>query len=516
MLGDRIADTTLADAKGRFYFRNVPLGEIVVTAEKVGYFNGGYGQRRASGMPLPFSLPFGQAIPNMRIELYRGGVITGSILDAAGEPAVGIRVVALRRQFLGGEWKYGAADGADTDDRGVYRIFGLMPGEYLITVPSADITVPAGRSPPVPTPLDEDSPASTFPTMFYAGTEQRLLSQSIVLRSGDVRYAADFTLPLIRTHRVVGRLTGESSAVANQRIRIVPLDAGWESPDAIAETESTENGAFAFDRLPRGQYQLLAGNVDASIRNATPPISTAEGVPVEPVQFCARVGLVVQDEDLDMGGIEMQATPRLTGDILFERVMAGPDTPLPPSRVAIVIEPAESGLSRSATLYATGNRPFTISNLIPGDYFIRVDSLPRGWFVKSITSGSTDGLNAPITIAGDEMHATITLTTRGTEVIGTVRDSRMQLAAGAAIIIVPAVPASGPAWLPSRTRETRASSSGVFTVRGLPPGEYLVLAIDDAAAEGWQDPRRLAALRPQATRFRLKDAETVSLVLTIR
>jgi hypothetical protein len=61
LIGDRLVDTVVADDKGRFAFRRVPLGEIVVAAEKVGFFSGGYGQRRASGLPLPFSLPFGTA-----------------------------------------------------------------------------------------------------------------------------------------------------------------------------------------------------------------------------------------------------------------------------------------------------------------------------------------------------------------------------------------------------------------------------------------------------------------------
>jgi hypothetical protein len=517
LMGDRPIETVVADARGRFFFRNVPLGEMIVTAEKIGYFNGGYGQRRASGLPLPFSMPYGQTIANMRIELYRGGVITGAVADEAGEPVAGARVVALRRQFVSGEWKYAAADATDTDDKGAYRLFGLQPGEYVVTVPSADTALPARSATPVVAPPDAASPPSVFPTMYYPSTSQRILSQPIALRSGDVRYAVDFTLPIVRTRRVTGRLSGDSIAVVNQRIRIVPIDAGWAAPDPVAEATSELDGSFRLERVPSGQYQLLAGNVDAAIRNTTaPPPASAAPVPPAPPTFCARVDVVVDDDDIDLGGISMRPTSTVTGEIRLERPPAGQNAPAPPGRVALTIEPGGSGLSRATTLYAGSDNQFTISNLIPGDYFIRADQLPRGWFVKSMTSGATDALDAPVTVRGDDVSLAVTLTTRGTEVIGTVRDARMQFAIGATVIIVPMLADGRAIWTPNRIRETRTSTSGVFNVKGLPPGDYLVVAIDDATAEGWQDPRRLAALRPLASRFRLRDAETVSLVLTIK
>jgi len=63
------------------------------------------------------------------------GVITGRVTTLTGEPMVGVRVIALmvknlngdpeRRQF-GGRLRY-------TDDRGVYRIYGLRPNTFQIS-----------------------------------------------------------------------------------------------------------------------------------------------------------------------------------------------------------------------------------------------------------------------------------------------------------------------------------------------------------------------------------------------
>jgi hypothetical protein len=302
----------------------------------------------------------------------------------------------------------------------------------------------------------------------------------------------------------------------NQQVRLVPLDAGWAAPDPVAETESQPDGTFAFERVPSGRYQLLAGNITAAMTTG-PARPDMEPAPARVLpSFCARVEVAVEDEDVSLESIEMQPTSTVTGRIQLERPAGSADAPPPPGRVALTIEPAGPGLSPAATLYAGADRDFVISNLVPGDYFVRADQLPRGWFLKSIASRGADAVDDPVAVRGDDVTLAIALTTRGTEVIGTVRDARMQYAVGAAVIVMPVLADGRGIWTPNRIRETRVSASGVFNVKGLPPGDYVVVAIDEASAEGWQDPRRLAALRPLATRFRLRDADTVSLVLTVK
>src|SRR6266508_2167409 len=73
---------------------------------------------------------------NVTINLVNGGVITGRVTDAYGEPMVGVCVKAVKVRDLEGGQKY-PGDGADwntrlTDDRGVYRLYGLAPGVYVV------------------------------------------------------------------------------------------------------------------------------------------------------------------------------------------------------------------------------------------------------------------------------------------------------------------------------------------------------------------------------------------------
>ena len=60
---------------------------------------------------------------------------------------------------------------------------------------------------------------------------------------------------------------------------------------------------------------------------------------------------------------------------------------------------------------------------------------------------------------------------------------------------------------------TRAPGGSVTTT--MPPGDYLVVAIDEQTAEGWQDAARLATLRTQASRITLRNGESHTLELRL-
>jgi hypothetical protein len=150
---------------------------------------------------------------------------------------------------------------------------------------------------------------------------------------------------------------------------------------------------------------------------------------------------------------------------------------------------------------------------VPGPYYIRVGTTPPGTYLRSIFGGGHDALDAPVDLTDRDLNdIEITLTDRGTEITGSIRDGRLMHIPGAAIIVMSA---HNRQWTPNRTRYLRASSAGSFAITGLPPGEYLIVAIDDALAEGWQDSRVLTQLRTLGTRIALREAESRTLDLRL-
>lgn len=546
LIGESIRDAVVADDKGRFLFAQIPPGEAVVVAEKPGYYAGAYGKRRPDGVPLPVSLHAGEGIADMRIELFRAAVITGLVTDDSGDPLVGVRVVALRRTFDNGQWRYVPADEEATNDQGFYRIFDLVPGEYIVAVPAASYSAPmaaldltsatarvgagltkladtlpsgadgqplaAGQTMRVTAdgrdliwssalvPLDTDGHQTGYLTQFYPSTERQLLALPVVLAAAEIRYAVDFRMPAVPVYRVSGRLTGDAAAIADQFVRLVPaFDA--ERTDEIAATVSTADGRFSFTRVPAGEYRLEAGNGrtrpshDAADDAATPQINAS---------FWAHAAVRVADTDVTIPDIDMQPEVSVSGFVVPEMDAEGKIADISSFRIPITIAPATPGLSESRQAVAG---PDFNDHVIPGRYYVRVGELPAGWFVQSIEAAGQNAMDDPVEIGDGGESILVTITTHATEILGTVRDASAVPVAGATVILMPIAPTGQSVWTPTRLRETRSSTAGVFTVKGLPPGDYLAVAIDDAAAENWRDERVVAMLRTMAVRFSMQAGE---------
>jgi hypothetical protein len=322
----------------------------------------------------------------------------------------------------------------------------------------------------------------------------------LLLASGETRYAVDFKWSPVVARTVSGRLTGSAAAIDRQVVRLVPFDsqgAGFGTEAAI--TLSAPDGSFTFLRVPAGEYRLEAGS------------AFTEQVDEVAAVTWGRQDVAVIDADVKALEVAMQGGRSIAGAVTFTTSV--PQAAFLVPRVPVTVVPATPGLSPATKITVEPDGTFTRANLVPGPYYIRVGATPPGTFVRSISAGGLDALDEPVDLTdGDVDDIEITLTDRGTEIVGSVRDSRLLQIPGAAVIVMSAHDRQ---WTPNRTRYLRASTAGSFVITGLPPGEYLIVAVDDALAEGWQDSRVLAQLRTLATRIGLREAESRTLALRL-
>jgi protocatechuate 3,4-dioxygenase beta subunit len=130
--------TTVTDDSGRFEFTALPAGKFTITANKVGWSSISYGAKRPGRPGTSIQIEDAQRL-EISIRLQRAAVITGIVLDPNGQPTAGVIVRALRYSyaFSGGERRLmpsGVTVGPD--ERGVYRIYGLAPGDYVVNASS--------------------------------------------------------------------------------------------------------------------------------------------------------------------------------------------------------------------------------------------------------------------------------------------------------------------------------------------------------------------------------------------
>src|SRR5262249_52000573 len=138
---------------------------------------------------------------DVTINLVKGGVITGRVTDEAGEPIVGVSVFSSRLRGLESKSRgfpgesFGARVGM-TDDRGVYRIYGLLPGIYIVGIAKG------GRY-----TLDDAQLRLDAPT--YHPSATRDTAVEITLRSGEEVSGIDIRHRGARGRIVSGTVSGE-------------------------------------------------------------------------------------------------------------------------------------------------------------------------------------------------------------------------------------------------------------------------------------------------------------------
>jgi protocatechuate 3,4-dioxygenase beta subunit len=134
--------STVTDGDGRFVFSGVHAGEYTVAASKPSYLDMVLGSRRfgLTSPGTPFRVAAGQKIENIQLRLPKASVISGTITDEFGDPAFNTAVRVMRYVYGYGE-RYATTFGqqAFTDDRGTYRIAGLVPGEYVVSAVPRDV-----------------------------------------------------------------------------------------------------------------------------------------------------------------------------------------------------------------------------------------------------------------------------------------------------------------------------------------------------------------------------------------
>ena len=548
-----VVQTRLSDDRGRFYFKGVMPGDFSIEAERNGYFKGALGQRRASGEGTLITVGTNGVLGQLRLDVFRPSVIAGSVFDEAGEPLVGVAVHALRRQFVDGAWRLDDVAIDETDDRGNYRLRDLMPGDYIVAVPSVKLSIPnatievpslpssstsvsldlmmrafsvpvnggaanasatiadsdqkntliTGRG-PSPPPRD-GAHVQTYANAYYVGADLMRLAMPIAIGPGETRDAVTFQLRPVPAVRISGRLLGRTGGAPNRPLRLLvdgEDDLGFGTE--VAATLSGADGSFTFLDVPQGRYIIEA--------RATWPTSITSGVlfsdaVTDPNIGWARASITVNNEDIAGVAVNLSAPATLAGSIAYDTTTSGPD-----ARVAVLVSVAPVGPSLFGLPTATPgpDQQFQIPGLPPGPYVLRVRGLPTGWSLKSAMLDGIDVADTPFTLrAGESSEMTLTLTDRVTRTIGTVRDFRGLVQSTATVLAFPAnrrnfADAGVP---PHRPREARVSGSGVFRIDGLPPGDYIFVAVDDADAENWQDEARLAKLAPLGTRVTLAAGE---------
>jgi carboxypeptidase family protein len=519
--GGRQGRSMSTDDQGRYQIDQLPAGTYTVTASKGGFVDAAYGQRRPMQPGVPLQVADGQQTTGIDLRMIRGGVITGRVLDEDGEPLARALVTVQRYQYVRGDRQLIVAGGDQSDDRGSYRIFGLPPGDYYVSANANSVLQVLGRGFPAIAaalgvggggagggrggpgrggffggPPEDSDPVGYAPT-YYPGVVAAADAMKVTIAAGQEVGGIDFQIQLVTTATIRGIVVGGDGAVSGVGVALVPTDAGGGLFRAqVLRTGTQADGSFTISNVPPGHYLAVArtGGRDDDQRVA---IQT----------------LMVTGENLSNVSLMLQAGVRVAGNITVES--AGTPAPTDYSSFRIDVPDVEplpigAGGGRGGGPNGTGaradkNGTFGVDNLLPGKHYIRVSG--QGvWSLKSVSVAGRDVTDQPVDLKSgqDVDNVTIVVSDRSTDLSGAVRNGTGDPVAALTVIAFSA----DPQYWRSQSRQiqgVRTDQNGMYHIRGLPPGDYLIIAVDDAETGEWFDPSYLEQIRPGAQTFSLEE-----------
>jgi uncharacterized protein (DUF2141 family) len=538
--------TAITDDQGRFSFTALPAGRYNLSANKPGHVTVSYGQRRPGRPGTAIQLADGQKF-QADLQIPKGSVITGTVLDENGEPAPQTQVRVMRVVVQNGQRTLQGSNGSTTDDRGIYRSFGLVPGDYVVCATPRNTMVRDGERgmlelEAMRRELDQREPARAAAMAAEIVALQQRMPESgeesapgyapvcypgaavsaatpVTLGVSEERPGIDFQLQLAPLARVEGTVVNSTGAELRE-INVTLSDAqqtGLSMSNISAQADTS--GRFRLMNVPPGQYRVTArativpsrqqptGTVVAPGggrgRGAGPAMSRPE-----PITVWAATDIAVDGRTVSNILLSLQQGVSVSGQVAFEGTANAP-TELRRIRVTMSpSEPSPFGGASAARVDASGR--FTIPSVPPGKYRLNAAGM-NGWSVESAVIGGQDALDFPIEIKGNQAvsGAVVTFTDRQTELTGVVTNDKNEPAPEYTLIVFPADARywTGPA---RRIQSARPATDGRYTFRNLPPGDYRLAPVFDLEPGATSDAGFLQQLEASALRVTLQPGEKKS------
>jgi hypothetical protein len=489
-----------SDADGKFELGGLQPGAYNISATTPGYV-------LSDSDAKPFYRP-GDAVT---LRLVKGGVITGKVTNSSGDPVVGaiVRAIKVReidnkpvhlRRDISSE--FGGSINSmlgpyKTDDRGIYRIYGLAAGHYQVAA--------GGGGERGGFPLgDAGAYDSDAPTYFPSSTLDT--AAEVTLRAGDEITSIDIRYRDNRGHSISGSVL-DSKGLSRQGISVVLTRANSGIVEATTFViPSAKEKGFAFNAVLDGEYFVTATAEPNEIFDAT-----------EGMKISASQSRHVAVSGADVTGIELALEP--LGSIAGRAVIEAPqDAAKKPeckpdrrARVEEFVISAQAEGKRQSEVQTAGllsvfkdttpnqNGEFTVGFLRPGVHHLDLQLPAEHLYIKSITLPTTIPNGKPLDAARNGVHLKSGDNVKG--LVATLSEGaaglRGKVVAGEEnkpppakmrVHLVPAEPEAVDEVL--RYFEAEVASDASFSLINLAPGKYWLVAREMSEQEQLEADRK--------------------------
>jgi hypothetical protein len=457
----------LTDAGGHFVLEGLAEGVAFLTVIKPGFYNG----EASHSTPVRV----GKDAPAVLLKLTPWGVISGRVTTKDEQPLEGFQIRILAKQNVAGRliWT-DQPNQALTNEDGEFRVVGLQAGTYYVAVDQSTVTTLSQKGVP-------NAREQIFAKVFFPGVPDLASATPIEIAPGQ-DLEANFTLSPELMYQVTGTLSGPSNEVTGLTFS---RKAGDDSD--FTQTAALQGGKFQV-KVPAGAYSV-GGTMGGGVELTTPAAT-----------------VVIRSDESDLR-VPLHAAVTIPVEIKKEQGAAGSERRVPvegiPPGVILQLVPLSQSL-RGRTNFWRGQAG-GIPNVAPGTY--RLDITTTGeWWVKSAQSGAVDLLSDDFTLTEGEQPEPIEVTLRD----------------GAGMVSGTISPAGDPDRVlvllvqPHGTRnivEAARAMQGNFAIPGIPPGDYVILALDGGDRVEYADPEILNPYLSDAEHVTVRPHATVTVNL---
>ena len=443
--------TAATDEEGRYRIDGLPPGTYQISPAAAAYVR----QNKFPGIDAvaTVTLEAGEAREKVDFALSRGGAITGRVTDEEGRPQVDryVRLIDVSDPSRKRDVTEATRNTIVTDDRGIYRIFGLPKGRYIAyTGGERDTLRGAISGKKTQITYHPDALSQDGATVIDVANGKEVAGVDIRLRNP------------VKSYSVSGRVI-----VSETRAPLMPVNVycfriehpGQQSGNWEAWAITGVDGSFTLRGVKPGNYKA----------GFSPPHESGD-------YYSEGAYFEVGDEDVD--GVEVLALRGATvsGRVIVEEDAASARTPLPQLFLSVEIwRERFTGATRMQTtvgrrqIILGADRAFRLTGMQPGKARLSIQtSINDPIHLLRVERGGNDVTDGFEVGPAERIEDVRVIAGRGDgRILGTLKIIGGTLPPGVTLSVQ--VEREG---LPRLGRASEVDEKGRFSITGLLPGEY--------------------------------------------
>jgi protocatechuate 3,4-dioxygenase beta subunit len=445
----------MSDRAGHFSIATIRPGTYVLGPELAGFL---YVQAKG-GIPNLTIKP-GQHLTGYQLEMTPRAVISGRVVDEAGDPVESVGVQTVPVTPGSSPIILSQIPNLATDDRGEFRLV-VAPGKYYVQATLRSFRGVQER----PEMRSDGTSEAVYSNTFYPSAVRK--ERGTVVEAVAGKDVGGIEIRLARQQQALS-ISGVVSGFPEGLARGYVMMQSGESAQRMFSGGGTGIGAdgkFRFDGLQPGFYRVMAQNNDGKTR------------------LMSR-SMEFQLENSEIANVELVLLPplELSGSVKMEGEEAGAAAP----KRTVRLEPMGYSMGNLAATggEVDGKGAFRIGNIAPGKYRVRVEPLGENGYLKAL---EIDGVAAAkgiadLSQAARGASAKVTLGSNGARISGRVLDSDGEPIENSMLMVFLA---SDPDDIPfSGGVPEHAGPDGKYILKGVAPGKYRLFAVDPFQISG--------------------------------